>query len=108
MTFIREQTFFQTYLPTILIALLIALTGTGFLFFADPFSTHAATCGFGSSIGGGQCRGYLTTADTSPWTVPTDWNASNNTIDLIGAGGGGSGGTTASGGGVRGHGGGGG
>lgn len=33
---------------------------------------------------------YLTTASTSPWTVPSDWNSSNNTIEVIGGGGGGS------------------
>ena len=30
---------------------------------------------------------FLTTADASPWTVPSDWNSSNNTIEAIGAGG---------------------
>lgn len=29
----------------------------------------------------------LTTADTSPWNVPTDWNDANNTIQVVGAGG---------------------
>jgi hypothetical protein len=32
---------------------------------------------------------YLATADTSPWTVPSCWNNSNNKIEVIGAGGGG-------------------
>jgi len=84
-----------------------------------------ASCGFGSAIGGGNptvtsnsaesftpttanlfasitnlgsagsCRGYLTTADTSPWTVPSDWTTTN-TIEIVG--GGGSGGAGSSGG----------
>lgn len=36
----------------------------------------------------------LTTADTSPWTVPADWNNSDNSIEAIGGGGGGGSGAT--------------
>ncbi len=50
----------------------------------------SSACGFGSPIGGGQCRGYLFTSNASPWVVPGDWNSSNNSIQVIGAGGGGS------------------
>jgi hypothetical protein len=38
---------------------------------------------------------FLTTADTSPWTVPADWNNAANTIECIGGGGGGGGGRNA-------------
>lgn len=31
---------------------------------------------------------YLTTASSSPWTVPADWNNAANTVECIGAGGG--------------------
>jgi hypothetical protein len=53
-----------------------------------PFAqTHAITCGFGSDIGGGVCRGYLTTTGAGTFTVPSDWNSANNTIETIGGGG---------------------
>ena len=32
-------------------------------------------------------RTYLTTGDTSPWTVPDDWNSAANTSEVIGSGG---------------------
>jgi YD repeat-containing protein len=48
-------------------------------------STQAIACGFGADIGGGQCRGYLTSGTT--FTVPSDWT-STNTIEAIGGGGG--------------------
>lgn len=61
---------------------------------------EAITCGFGAEIGStGVCRGYLTTADSSPWTKPGDWNDSDNTIEVIGGGGGGGAGTSGGGGG---------
>lgn len=44
-----------------------------------------AACGFGSSIGGGQCRGFLTTTGTNTWTVPSDWSNTNK-IEVIGGG----------------------
>src|ERR1700687_5812223 len=74
-----------------------------------PKPSFAITCGFGSAIWNNTtCQGFLLTTDTSPWTVPTDWNAASNTVELIGAGGGGTGGSTISGGGSGGSGGGGG
>lgn len=44
-----------------------------------------AACDFGSSITGGQCRGYITTLGASTWTVPADWSGTNK-IEVIGAG----------------------
>jgi len=35
---------------------------------------------------------FLTSTTTSTWSVPADWNSSNNTIEAIGGGGGGGGG----------------
>ncbi len=61
-----------------------------------PQLVSAITCGFGTDIGGGVCRGYLTSG--SSWTVPADWNNANNYIDAIG--GGGAGGTDGGGGGA--------
>lgn len=87
-------------------ALLTIAPGLG-LFINSPTSTNtqqpSVTCGFGRDIGGGQCRGYLTSG--SIWTVPADWNNTNNTIDTIGGGGsggasGGDGGGTGGGGGA--------
>src|SRR5271170_4975440 len=49
--------------------------------------SFAYACGFGSSIAGGQCRGYLTSTTTTSWTVPSDWNAASNTIECVGPGG---------------------
>src|SRR5437870_1075520 len=34
---------------------------------------------------------FLATTGTNNWTVPGDWNSSNNTIEVIGGGGGGGG-----------------
>jgi hypothetical protein len=56
--------------------------------FSLPTPALAVSCGFGTDIGGGQCRGYITSGTT--WTVPADWNSANNTIEAIGGGGGGS------------------
>ncbi len=66
-----------------------------------PFApVRAITCGFGSDIGGGVCRGFLTsTAGGLSFTVPADWNSANNTIEVIGGGAGG-GSTNAGGGGA--------
>ena len=55
-----------------------------------PLPAHAVTCKFGSDIGGGVCRGYLTAVGAHTWTSPSDWNNSNNTIEAIGGGGSGS------------------
>lgn len=57
----------------------------------------ATVCDFGSDIGGGQCRGYLTATGSNTWSVPADWS-SVNTIDTIGGGGSGGVGTSGSGG----------
>lgn len=52
-------------------------------------SPSFAACGFGSAIGGGQCRGFLTspTGSNQTFTSPSDWNNANNTIELIAGGG---------------------
>ena len=60
--------------------------------FSFSQKVSATTCGTGSNvaftdIGGGQCRAFLTSG--ASWTVPNDWNNSNNTIEVIGGGGGG-------------------
>src|SRR2546425_3234003 len=55
--------------------------------FAPSHGAKAVTCGFGSPIGGGQCQGFITSTTTPTWTVPSDWNNSSNTIEVIGAGG---------------------
>ena len=52
---------------------------------------RAIVCGFGSDIGGGVCRGFITDTNAGTWAVPSDWNSSNNTIETIGGGGGGCG-----------------
>ena len=76
-----------------ILAVLLALP---FVFFF-PHSTHALTCGTGSSgitfydNGDGTCVGFLTTPGAGTFTVPTDWNSSNNSIEVIGGGGGGDG-----------------
>ena len=57
--------------------------------------SFAYACGFGSSISGGLCRGYLTSTTTASWTVPSDWNSSNNSIECVGPGGNGTVGTGA-------------
>lgn len=51
--------------------------------------TEAATttCGFGTAIASGVCQGFITSTSTLTWPVPSDWNNSSNTIQLIGAGG---------------------
>jgi hypothetical protein len=51
-----------------------------------------APCGAGSNItftdiGGGQCRAFITTTGGSSFTVPTNWNSGNNSIETIGGGG---------------------
>src|SRR5438105_3697808 len=64
-----------------------SLVLSGVLLFA-PRTTLAITCGFGTDIGGGVCRGFLTTTGSNQtFTSPSDWNNSNNTIECIGAGG---------------------
>jgi hypothetical protein len=55
--------------------------------FAPWHAARAVSCGFGSAIGGGQCRGFITDTAQTTWTVPSDWNSASNTIELIGGGG---------------------
>ncbi len=50
---------------------------------------QAISCGFGSDLGNGTCQGTITATSTTSWTVPSDWNNSSNTIEVIGGGGGG-------------------
>ena len=59
------------------------------------FLTFCFVCSSAQAWLGGRKVVYLTKASGSPWTVPTDWNSTNNTIECIGAGGGG--GTSTSG-----------
>lgn len=61
----------------------------GSLLFVEPKGSAAITCGFGTDIGGGVCRGFLVspTGSNQTFTSPSDWNNSNNTIEVIGAGG---------------------
>jgi hypothetical protein len=66
------------------------------IFSAFPSLVYATTCDFGSSIGGGQCQGFLTSGTS--WTVPADWS-NTNTIELIGGGAGGQDANSSSGGG---------
>src|SRR5579872_2984057 len=70
----RLLVYFQAGIAALFVA---AIFGIG----ARP--AHA--CGFGSSIAGGQCRGFLTVG-TTIFTVPADWNSASNTIELIGGG----------------------
>jgi hypothetical protein len=65
-----------------------------FLLSVCSFPSSAFACDFGSAVGGGSCRGYLTSGTT--WTVPSDWNTASNTIEVIGGGGGGQTGGTVS------------
>jgi len=55
--------------------------------FAPWHAARAVSCGFGSAIGGGQCRGFITDTAQTTWTVPSDWNSSSNTIEVIGGSG---------------------
>jgi hypothetical protein len=64
-------------------------TGTGggnFTIFAASFMAQSSSCGFGSPITGGQCRGYLTATGSHAFIVPSDWNSSSNSIETIGGG----------------------
>lgn len=55
--------------------------------------------GLGRSVSSVPTVIFLTTASAKPWVVPQDWNASYNSIELLGAGGSGGGGLSGSGGG---------
>jgi len=54
------------------------------------YTQVAGGCGFGTTIGGNQCRGFITTTGGGTWPVPTDWSTTNK-IEVIGGGGGGAG-----------------
>src|ERR1700688_1538633 len=77
---------FLHFFASISALLLSSLLIVSPVLFSFPSSAFATTCGVGSAIGGGQCRGYITSGGT--WPVPSDWS-STNTIEVIGAGGGG-------------------
>src|SRR5271165_5761242 len=47
----------------------------------------AFACDFGSTIGGGQCQGYILNGTTT-FSVPADWSNTNK-VEVIGGGGGG-------------------
>jgi len=73
----------------------IFATGNGALYHFTQYNTYAAESG-GSSPTGNPVIIYLTTTGDGTWTVPTDWNNSNNSIECIGGGGnGGAGGGAA-------------
>ena len=71
-------------------ALYVTLFVAGFfvLVAAAPSVAYAITCGTGTDIGGG-CRVFLTSTGSNSWSVPSDWSAASNTIEVIGGGGGG-------------------
>jgi hypothetical protein len=48
-----------------------------------------------TTLGNGDKRAFLTTADSSPLAVPSDWNSSANKIECLGAGAGDAGGGCA-------------
>lgn len=51
-------------------------------------TAEATTCDAGSVYDTTECIVYLTTTGSGTWTVPNDWNSSNNSISVIGGGGG--------------------
>ncbi|MGH6817144.1 MAG: glycine-rich domain-containing protein [Methylovirgula sp.] len=73
-----------------IVSLLAVLALCLFLSFFYVSSAQSVTCDFGSAVDD-ECIGYLTTTGSGTWTVPSDWNSSNNTIEVIGGGGGGGG-----------------
>lgn len=55
-----------------------------------PEMAQAVTCGAGSDNGAGRCLLFLTSGageNIQTWSVPTDWNPTNNEVFCIGAGG---------------------
>lgn len=75
---------FQKIVSYVLV-IVIVVGGLG----VAPQRSSAVVCGFGTDIGGGVCRGFLVspTGSNQTFTSPSDWNNSNNTIEVIGAGG---------------------
>src|ERR1035437_4746211 len=55
------------------------------LFTVLSTNAFATTSLFGADIGGGQCRGFLTSGTS--FTTPADWNNAANTVEAIGEGG---------------------
>src|SRR3954469_9182786 len=80
----------------VLLALSIGLGNFPFDMLRIPVA-EAVTCGAGTLVNG-RCQVLLTTSNTSPWSVPADWDSSNNEVITIGAGGQGSDGTATAGG----------
>jgi hypothetical protein len=88
-----KQFLYATRTPLLFAAaVLVALVGS--FVFPEPPQAFAITCGFGSDIGGGVCRGFLTSASVSPFNKPSDWVDAGSVIELIGAGGDGGAGYT--------------
>ena len=54
----------------------------------SPIARPVSSCGSGfTDIGGGLCREFFTTVGSGTFTVPSNWNSSDNTIEAIGGGG---------------------
>ena len=75
----------------------MSITDIAFSYTLGPSNPYLVYAGANSTNGGNNAgiafipstqKAYLLTTGTS-WTVPSDWNNSNNTIHMIGAGGGG-------------------
>lgn len=67
-----------------------------------PQPTAAIACGFGTDNGSGVCVGALTAnpgAGNQTFSVPSDWNSLNNSVECIGSGGKGANGAAGQGGG---------
>ena len=63
-------------------------------------SSPVPRCATGfTMLGNGSCRMFITTTGAGTFTVPSNWNSSNNYIEAIGGGGGGCGNPNACGGG---------
>src|SRR5450830_633228 len=86
-----KQFLYATLTPLLFCAaVLVALVGS--FVFSEPPQAFAITCGTGSSItftdiGARRCRAFITTTGAGTFTVPSDWNNANNTIEVIGGGG---------------------
>lgn len=75
-----------TFICTFALSLSIIFGAFGFV---PVQRAYAISCEFGTDIGGGQCRGYITVPASGQrvyWVVPADWS-STNTVECIGAGG---------------------
>src|SRR5680860_1261591 len=74
-------------LQRILVLGLTTALMTGGLILPLPQIAYAVTCGSGIDNGSGVCVTVLTSGTS--FTVPSDWNSSSNSIEVIGGGGGG-------------------